>query len=236
MSYIEIESPDQQGNFKAYVAKPEGDGPAPGVIVIQEIFGINHVMRDICDNLAKSGYLAICPDLFWRLEPGIELTDKSQEEWDKAFDLFNRFDVDQGVQDLDATLTHVRQMEECTGKVGDIGYCLGGKLAYLMAARTDADCSVSYYGVDLANFMDEAKNIEDPLLLHVAMQDQFTSDADREKIKKALRPFDLISLMEYEGQDHAFAREGGEHYDADAAAQANARTADFLATYLGKNR
>lgn len=233
MSYIEIQSPDNNGTFKAYVAQPKTDNPAPAVIVIQEIFGINGVMREICDNLAQSGYLAVCPDLFWRLEPGIELTDKTQEEWDQAFDLFNRFDVDQGVEDLKAALSHVRKMENCNGKVGDIGYCLGGKLAYLMATRSDADCSVGYYGVDLVSFLDEAKNIEDPLLLHMATDDQFTPGEDREKIKNELKRYDLVTLMEYEGQDHAFAREGGEHYDSEAATLANTRTADFLATYLG---
>lgn len=233
MSTIKLAADDNSGSFNAYVARPHEGGKAPGIVVIQEIFGVNKVMRDICDDLAHMGYLAVCPDLFWRQEPGVDITDQSQEEWDKAFELFNGFDVDKGVEDLITTLNHVRHMEGCNGKVGDIGFCLGGKLAYLMACRSDADCSVSYYGVDIANFVDEAKDIRDPLLMHMAEKDQFVPAEDREKILSELKRYDLISKFVYEGVDHAFARQGGDHYDEEAATTANRRTADFLATYLG---
>ena len=92
---------------------------------------------DLVTISATKGYLALCPDLFWRQQPDIQLTDKSPAEWDRAFELYKGFDVEAGVRDLLATLAHLRSMPGCSGKVGAVGYCLGGKLAYLMAARSD---------------------------------------------------------------------------------------------------
>ena len=136
---VSISTPD--GDFSAYVARPKID-TAPAVVVIQEIFGVNQVMRDITDGLAAQGFLAVCPDLFWRIEPGIDITDQSEAEWKRAFELFNAFDVDQGVKDIQATLDEVRKRPDCTGRVGAVGFCLGGLLAFLTAAETNADASV----------------------------------------------------------------------------------------------
>ncbi len=231
---IRIKAHDK-GSFMAYVAPP-AQLPAPAVVVIQEIFGVNAVMRGICDHLAQAGYLAVCPDLFWRQEPGIQITDKTEAEWQKAFQLFQGFDVDQGIEDLKSTLAHVREMKNCAGKVGTIGYCLGGKLAYLMAARSDVDCSVSYYGVGIDELLDEAPKIKKQLLMHVAEKDKFVPMAAQQKILSTLNKHKNIEIHVYPGVDHAFAREGGQHYDKEAANQANARTADFLATHLARAR
>src|SRR5262249_42138677 len=125
-------------------------------------------MRGMCDDFAKKGYIAVCPDLFWRQQPGVQLTDKSPAEWDRAFELYKAFDVEAGVRDLLAALAHVRNIKGCSGKVGAVGYCLGGKLAYLMAARSDADATVSYYGVGLDEMLGEIYDIRAPLLLHIA--------------------------------------------------------------------
>jgi carboxymethylenebutenolidase len=143
------------GPFSAYVARPQGEGPWAAVVVIQEIFGVNAVMRQTCDGLAGQGYLAVCPDLFWRIQPGIDITDKTKAEWDQAMDYLGRFDTDLGIEDIRATIDLVRGRPECSGKVGDVGYCLGGKLAFLTAARTDADASVSYYGIGLEPLVGE---------------------------------------------------------------------------------
>ncbi|HEY4123616.1 MAG TPA: dienelactone hydrolase family protein, partial [Rhizomicrobium sp.] len=134
-SDITINGPD--GNFSGYLSTPSA-GSGPGVVVIQEIFGVNAVMRGVADALAARGYLALCPDLFWRLQPGIQLTDKTKGEWDQAFALMNKFDPDAGVKDIQASITQLRGTAGCTGKVGAVGYCLGGLLAYLSAARTDS--------------------------------------------------------------------------------------------------
>lgn len=224
------------GSFGAYAVYPDTDLPAPAVVVIQEIFGVNAVMRGICDNLAHAGFIAVCPDLFWRQQPGIQLTDKSESEWQKAFELYKGFDVELGIEDIRSTLAFIRKDKDCTGKAGTMGYCLGGKLAYLMAARSDADCNVSYYGVGIEELLGEAKNIRRHLLMHIAEKDQFVPMAAQQKILSVLNPHKFVEIHVYTGVDHAFAREGGQHYDKEAARQANARTADFLATHLARGR
>jgi carboxymethylenebutenolidase len=222
----------KDGTFGAYVARPSRS-PAPAVVVIQEIFGVNHVMRDIADGLAGQGYLAICPDLFWRIEPGIDITDKSEAEWKRAFELFNAFDVDAGVEDIAATIDHIRRDPGCDGKVGAVGFCLGGQLAFLTAARTGVDASVAYYGVGLENRVGEAEKLTRPLLMHIAEEDQFVPKPAQQVILAALKDHPQIEIHTYPGCDHAFAREGGEHYNAEAAKLANGRTLSFFARTLG---
>ncbi|MFZ5668481.1 MAG: dienelactone hydrolase family protein [Pseudomonadota bacterium] len=227
---LTIKTPD--GDFAAYLARPAAP-KAPAVVVIQEIFGVNAVMRETCDWLAAEGYLAICPDLFWRIEPGIDITDKTQAEWDRAFQLFNAFDADKGVVDIQATIQAIRADAGCNGGVGAVGYCLGGKMAYLTAARTDVDASVSYYGVGLDALLGEAATIRRPLMLHIAGEDGFVPREAQAAIHAALDDHPLISIHDYPGRDHAFARPGGEHYNASDAAAANARTLAFFKAHLG---
>ncbi|HZZ37457.1 MAG TPA: dienelactone hydrolase family protein [Caulobacteraceae bacterium] len=226
---ITIRTPD--GEFAAYVAKPARE-KAPAIVVIQEIFGVNAVMRDIADGLAGEGFLAICPDLFWRIEPGIDITDQSPEEWKRAFELFNAFDVELGVKDIAATVGHARQHPGSTGSVGAVGFCLGGLLAYLTATRTDADACVSYYGVGIENRLSEAEKLAEPLMLHIAEEDQFVPKAAQALILGALKNHPQVELYTYPGRDHAFARRGGEHYDAGDAALAGDRTLAFFRKHL----
>ncbi len=230
MPEITIEGKD--GSFMVYAALPAVT-PAPGIVVAQEIFGVNQVMRDTCDWLATQGFVAVCPDLFWRIEPGIQLTDQSQAEWDRAFELFGLFDVEKGIEDLNTTLAALRAHEVCNGKAGSIGYCLGGKLAYLMATRSDSDCNVGYYGVGLGDLLGEADKITKPLMLHIAEQDAFSSAEEIAKVRAGLAGNSNATVHVYEGKDHAFAREGGEHYDADAAKLANDRTVQFFKESIG---
>ena len=222
---VTIRTPD--GEFSAYLARPQG-GPGPAIVVIQEIFGVNAVMRGVADDFAAQGYLAICPDLFWRIEPGVNITDKSEAEWKKAFELFNAFDVDLGVKDIAAAIAHLRQDAGCSGKVGAVGFCLGGLLAFLTATRTDADASVGYYGVGIERHVAEADKLADPLLLHIAEEDQFVPKEAQALIVSALKNHPQVELYSYPGRDHAFARRGGEHYDAADAATANERTLTFF--------
>jgi carboxymethylenebutenolidase len=227
---VRVSTPD--GDFSAYVARPKAD-KAPAVVVIQEIFGVNQVMRDITDGLASQGYLAICPDLFWRIEPGIDITDKSEAEWKRAFELFNAFDVEQGVKDIQATIRMVRADGQCNGKVGAVGFCLGGQLAFLTATRTDVDAAVSYYGVGLENRVPEAEKLTRPLLMHIAEEDQFVPKDAQAVILAALKDHPQIEIHTYPGRNHAFAREGGEHYDAADAKLAGGRTLQFFQRTLG---
>ena len=220
-----ITTPD--GAFAAYVARPAA-ASAPAIVVIQEIFGVNAVMRGVCDALAAQGYLAICPDLFWRIEPGIDITDQSEADWKRAFELFNAFDVETGIADIAATIDAARARPDVTGKVGAVGYCLGGLLAYLTATRTDCDASVSYYGVGIEKYTAEAAKLARPLLIHIAEEDQFTPKPVQELILAALKNHPQIEIHTYPGRDHAFARRGGEHFDASDAALAEARSLAFF--------
>jgi carboxymethylenebutenolidase len=222
----------KDGSFSAYVARPKA-ASAPAVVVLQEIFGVNQVMRDITDGLAGQGYLAICPDLFWRIEPGIDITDQSEAEWKRAFELFNAFDVDQGVKDIAATIATIRKDPQCSGKVGAVGFCLGGLLAFLTATRTDADAAVGYYGVGLEGRVAEAEKLVKPLMLHIADEDQFSPKEAQAVILQALKDHPSVEIHTYPGRDHAFARPGGEHYDEADARLAGGRTLQFFAKHLG---
>lgn len=226
---ISFDSP--AGAIGAWRADPMS-APRGAILVVQEIFGVNAVMRGVADALAARGYLALCPDLFWRLQPGVQLTDKTKAEWDQAFALMNRFDSDAGVKDIQATITQLRGTQGCTGKVGAVGYCLGGLLAYLTAARTDSDASVGYYGVNIQTKLDEAKTIKKPLMLHIAAKDQFVPPGAQKQIVEGLKSNPLVTLHTYPEMDHAFAREGGEHYDKACADLANGRTATFFRQHL----
>ena len=230
MSDVTIAAKDR-GNFAGYLARP-ASGTGAGVLVIQEIFGVNQVMREICDDWARAGYFALCPDLFWRQQPGIQLTDQTDAEWQRAFQLYKGFDEAKGVEDLIQSLQHLRKVPGCNGRVGSVGYCLGGKLAYLMATRSDADCNVGYYGVTIEIALSEAKNISKPLMLHIAEKDQFCPPENQAKIKQGLSLSRLTTIHSYPGVDHAFARIGGAHYDGDAANLANGRTEAFFKSYL----
>jgi carboxymethylenebutenolidase len=227
---LTITTPD--GAFSAYVARPTASS-APAVVVIQEIFGVNQVMRDICDGLAGQGFVAVCPDLFWRIEPGIDITDQSDADWKRAFELYNAFDVDNGVADIAATVAAVRDLPGVNGKVGAVGFCLGGLLAFLAAARTDVDAAVSYYGVGIEKHVAEAEKLTKPLLMHIAEEDQFVPKEAQKMILAALKDHPQIQIHTYPGRDHAFARVGGAHYDEADAAKAGGRSLTFFRSNLG---
>jgi len=188
-------------------------------------------MRDLTDWLAGEGYVALCPDLFWRIEPGIDITDKTDAEWKRAFDLFGAFNVDHGVADIAATIRMLRPMT--TGKVGAVGYCLGGQLAYLTACKTDSDASVGYYGVNIQTRLADAEYLKKPLMLHIAGKDEFVNAGAQQEIIDDLRDNPLVTIHQYAEQNHAFARVGGAHYDKQAADEANARTLAFFKKNLG---
>tara|TARA_R110002094_G_scaffold56615_9_gene67747 strand:+ start:11761 stop:12459 length:699 start_codon:yes stop_codon:yes gene_type:complete len=226
---IEIESDD--GNFSAYLALP-ASGSGPGVLVLQEIFGVNASMRAITDWLAGEGFTALCPDLFWRIEPGIQITDKTEAELNRAFELFGLFNQDTGLQDIRTSLSALRALDACSGKAGAIGYCLGGLLAYRTACHTDSDASVGYHGVSIEDRLAEAAGISAPLMLHIAGDDQFVPAAAQARLHEGLGSNPLVTLHDYPGKEHAFARPDGLHYAADSANLANQRTLDFLHRHL----
>ena len=213
-----------------YLAEPAAPNGA-AIVVIQEIFGVNAVVRGVADTLAAQGYVALAPDLFWRLERQVDITDKTDADWKKALDLMNRFDIAKGVEDIQASIASLRARG--LRKIGAVGYCLGGQLAYLTAARTDVDAAVGYYGVNIPAFLGEAANIKKPLMLHIAAEDGFVPKPAQEQMIAGLKDNPKVTLHRYDGVDHAFARPGGAHFDRNAAELANSRTADFLRRHLG---
>ena len=222
---------DGGGSFEAYVARPEGlaDGQrAPAVIVIQEIFGVNEGVRGKCDWLAEQGFLAIAPDLFWRQESGVDLDPRDEKQLQHGFALMQGFNIDYGVDDLRATLTALATHHDCNGRIGAVGYCLGGRLAYLMATRTNVAASVGYYGVTIESYLNESNNIHAPLLLHIAEADKFVPPPAQAEIKRGLSLNPHVTIHSYSGMDHAFTRVGGENYDAEAAKLADGRTIEFF--------
>jgi carboxymethylenebutenolidase len=219
------------GEFDAYLKLPAG-GYGPGIVVLQEIFGVNRFVRDVCDWYATRGFVAICPDLFWRQEPGVELTDQTEAGWQKAFDLYQGLDERAAVEDSAAAVEFLRKHPACSGRVGAVGFCLGGNLAWLLSARFKPDCAVGYYGVGIEKTLNEASNLSSPLMLHIAGKDQHCPPEAQKQIHEALAPNPLVTIHDYPEQDHAFARPGGEHYDAAAAELANLRTLEFFVRHL----
>lgn len=225
--WVQVQGPD--GAFKAYVARPTGT-PKGAVVAVQEIFGVNAVMRGKADWLAREGFLAISPDLFWRIKPSIELTDQTDEEWKQAIDHMNALDKNAGVRDVAATLAHARSMGP--SKAGVMGYCMGGYIAFLAACRTDTDATVCYHGGGIHTALGEAGDIKKPVMLHNPMKDAFIPVEALNQIRETLAPNPLVTVYEYAEQDHAFTREGGKHYDAAATEVANERTIAFFNQYL----
>lgn len=225
MPYMEIPTSDGH-SFKAYVTLPKK--PAPAVIMIQEIFGVNQEMRDKCDEMAEAGYLAISPDLFWRIEPGIELMDDKPEQLERAFELYGIFDVEKGMDDLKDTVNYIRGFDGCNGEVGAVGYCLGGMLSFRLACEANLKAGVSYYGVGIEGLLDKAKDFKNHLMLHIAEDDEFVPPEAQEQIKLALMPNRRFEVHSYPACDHAFARKGGMHYNPTAAMEARERTMEFL--------
>jgi carboxymethylenebutenolidase len=219
------------GEFDGYLALP-ANGYGPGIVVLQEIFGVNEFLRGVADWYAQRGFVALCPDLFWRQERGVQLTDKTEAEWQQAFALYNGLDEVKAVEDSAAAVEFLRKHPACTARVGAVGFCLGGNLAYLLSVRFKPDCVVGYYGVSIEKTLAEAKNLECPLMLHVAGRDRFCPPEAQALIHQALDPNPLVTIHDYPEQEHAFGRPGGEHYDAGAAELANLRTIDFFVRHL----
>jgi carboxymethylenebutenolidase len=214
----------------AYRASP-ADKPKAAIIVIQEIFGINAGIRRKCDTLAEAGYLAIAPDLFWRIEPGISLDPDIEPEMQRALSLMGQFDQDQGIRDIEAAIRFARA--EGVQKVGAVGYCLGGRLAYMTAARIDVDASVGYYAVGIDGLLGEKHAIAKPLLLHIAGDDGFVDKDTQAAMHAGLDDHPKVTLHDYPGEDHGFATEFGKRRSDAAATLADQRTAAFFAEHLG---
>ena len=219
------------GTFRAYIARPEAL-PAPAVVVLQELFGVNANIREKCDELAEQGFLAVAPDLFWREEPGVDLGVRSDTDWEHGLRLYQAYDRDAGVRDIKDTIDTVTKMPECTGKIAVLGYCLGALMTFLTAVRCRVDAAVAYHGGDTEKYLREINGLHAPLLMHLAEEDEFISKPAQAEIKAALAEKPGATVYSYAGQYHAFSRHNGAHYNAKAAALANGRTGEFLHQHL----
>jgi carboxymethylenebutenolidase len=217
----------RDGTFDAYIARPEAS-PAPAVVVLQELFGVNADIREKCDELAAQGFIAVAPDLFWRQEPGVDLSVRSEPDWQHGLRLYQAYDRDAGVRDIKDTTDTVAKMPECTGKIAALGYCLGALMTYLTVVRCRVDAAVAYHGGDTEKYLGEVEGLRAPLLMHLAEEDEFISKAAQAEIKTALARKSYATVYSYPGQCHAFSRHNGAHYNAAAAALANGRTSEFL--------
>lgn len=231
MTDIAIEALDGSGSFQAYCAEPTRDAKA-AIVVIQEIFGVNQGIKRRCERWAELGYLTIAPDLFWRIRPGTDLDPDIPDQLHQAFALMGKFEQEKGVADIEATIRAARARIG-GGKVGVVGYCLGGRLAFMTAARTDADASVGYYGVGIDGLLGEKHAISRPVLLHVAEEDHFVDKAAQARMHEGLDDHPKVSIADYPGVDHGFATEMGKRRSEEAAQQADKRTEEFFALNLG---
>ncbi|TPG52628.1 dienelactone hydrolase family protein [Sphingomonas glacialis] len=228
---IEIVTTD--GRFAAYRALPSVPS-APAVVVLHELFGVNADMRQTCDDLAARGFLAICPDLFWRQQPGIDLDVRSEADWKTGLALYGAFDRELGVSDIIATVDAAAALTGSSGRVGILGYCLGGLMTFLTAARTSIDAAVAFHGAETEKYLDEAGAITTLMLMHLAGEDEFMPEDARNAIITALDDKPNVQVFTYSGCHHAFSRHGGAHYDARAATLANQRTWSFFTAMLGR--
>ena len=227
---VQIPSLDGSQSIPANVARPSGN-PKAAVIVIPEIFGVNAGIRQKCEGWAAKGYLAVAPDIFWRFAPGVELDPDVPEQLQEAFGYFQQYDPTDGVYDIEAAIHWIRRSQS-VARVGCAGYCLGGRLAYMAAARTDIDASVGYYGVMIDQMLNESHAIANPLMLHIPTADHFVGPAEQAAIHAGLDGHPKVTLHDYQGLDHGFAAEMGSRRDAAGASLADDRTEAFLAEHL----
>jgi len=228
---VSIPSPTG-GEFSAYMALPR-KGRGPGLVVLQEIFGVNQSIREMCDWLASRQFTVIAPDLFWRAQPGVEL---KEDDFETGRGLRGKTDDNQASDDAATAVEFLKKHPACTGRVGVVGFCWGGMLAYLTAVRHKPDAAVSYYGVGIEKKLDLAKNLSCHLMLHYAGKDKFAGPEVAQQVRTAYTDDPRVSVFEYPKSDHAFARPGGVHFDPPAADLAGMRTLSFLVDRLVGNR
>lgn len=222
---------DHSLSIPAYVVKPSGT-PRGAIIVIQEIFGVNPGIAKKAEDWAALGYLAVAPDVFWRQQPGVELNPDVPEEFQQGVALMMKHDFFLGIQDIEAVIHWVRR-DQNVAKVGLVGFCMGGKIAYMTAARTDIDASVGYYGVGIDQMLNESHAIAKSLLLHIPTADGFVPPEAQAAMHAGLDGNAHVTLYDYDGLDHGFAAEHGVRRVEDAAQLADQRTEAFFAEHVG---
>lgn len=231
-SMISVATGDDR-KMPAYLASPaHANGAA--VVVLQEIFGVNANIRAVCDDYAARGCTAIAPDLFWRIETGVDLDPADPASRETAMALMQRLDQAQAVKDALAAARHVAALTDRRGGVAAVGYCLGGKLAFLLSMEPGIDAAVAYYGTGIHPILDQADRVRAPVLLHVAMEDNLCPPEAQAALHARFDGSATVSIMDHPGVGHAFARRGAPTCVADAADRADAATAAFLSSHLAR--
>ena len=225
-----IKTIDASGEIPAYVVRPHGN-PRGTIIVVQEIFGVNTGIRRKTEDWAAAGYLAIAPDIFWRQQPGIELDPDDADEFNIALGHMMKHDFERGLADIKAVIAWARA--QGAGKVGLVGFCMGGKIAYETACGTDIDAAVGYYGVAIDQMLDQAKGITGHLLLHIPTKDGFVPPEAQAAMHAGLDGNPKVTLYDYAGLDHGFADTYGARRNDAGAALADERTKAFFKDYVG---
>jgi len=215
-------------SMPAYLATPEDHPRAGGVVLIHEIFGLNKSMRATADRFAEAGFLTICPNLTWRQGNAEELEPGTEQALEEGRRRMVELTDDQMLDDIKAAVLHLREMEECNGRVATVGYCMGGRLAWLMGCRGDTQANVAYYGTRIERHLGECVRLSRPFMMHIGEKDPFIPAETRERIKERLCPVAGMSFHTYPDVGHGFARPGATGAEAQAAELANRRTVDFL--------
>lgn len=232
-SRLNIRSADAQ-TFHAHVATPDSSPPLPAIVLIQEIFGINENMRWTAKRLAEAGFLVVVPDLFWRTAPGIELDPADSEQRARAMELNGSFDSRSGLSDCRQTINLVRGLASCNGRVGTVGYCLGGRLAFLLAMQGAIDASVCFYPVAVQPELKALSVSKVPVLVHLASDDALCKSEAQSEITTFVQAEASNGVIIHEGVGHGFARMGRTGMAAAAADRAESATVEFLNRHLAR--
>jgi carboxymethylenebutenolidase len=226
--WIEIDSAD--GKFGAYLAIPH-TRKGPGIVLIQEIFGVNEHIRSVAEQYAADGYLVIAPDLFWRSGARIELG-YDEAGWKRAVELMNATDVGKAQKDIELAIDALKAQPGLDGGIASIGYCFGGLLSYHTAANGLVDVAIAYYGGGIQNQLDRADEIEVPLLMHFGEQDSHIPLEAVEKIAERFDTNDNVEIVVYPEAEHGFNCSHRDSYNQRAAVEAHGNTLIFLGMEL----
>lgn len=228
--WIDIAS-ENGHTFSGYLSLPP-TGTGPGLVLIQEIWGVNEHIRAVADEYAKSGFVVLAPDVFWRLEEKLSLP-YNDEGNKKAFECYGKVDLDLAATDMAKAVDKLKSLDQVDGKVGILGYCLGGLLSYRGAAASDVDAAVCFYGGGIAKYLDEAPKVDMPVLFHHGAQDEHIPEEDVNAVKNAFKGHPNATFFDYANAGHGFNCWGRPSmYHRPSALLAQGRTLEFLAKEL----